>query len=318
MPVTVYYATNRVLNGPADALSSYSDSAVAPSDPSAVTYGTAFVSDAGLTADTVGAITALEDINKGGFSQQAIGDLSDPGRNLLIFIHGFDNSFENALTRAAFNQQWLEQSGVAGASATVVAFSWPSRGRLIGIPFPDYFYKQDQTKAGLSAFHLQSFFANLQPVIEAARAKGNRVFLLAHSMGNWALQGAIESWFAHGRGDAPLFDEAILAAADEIYTSFEYPPDGRLTGLDQLARRVSIYYSQRDDVLKLSMAINNGVRRLGQEGPHDRSNTTRFPPAHYRMVDCSAFQDYAFDLGSSHQYYRRSPGVRADIANTLA
>ena len=62
------------------------------------------------------------------------------------------------------------------------------------------------------------FFANLEPIIKAARSRGNRVFLLAHSMGNWALQSALES---HGNGDAHLFDEAMLAAADEVYDSFK-------------------------------------------------------------------------------------------------
>jgi esterase/lipase superfamily enzyme len=38
-----------------------------------------------------------------------------------------------------------------------------------------------------------SFFANLQPIVGQARGHGSRVFLLVHSMGNWALQAAIES-----------------------------------------------------------------------------------------------------------------------------
>jgi esterase/lipase superfamily enzyme len=314
---TVHFATNRVLTGPADQLLSYSSSVVAPSDPTAVTYGTAFVEDAGLDADTVGAIKSINSTQQGQFSDSAKGDLSDPGRNLLVFVHGFDNSFENAITRAAFNQQWFEQSGVPAASTAVVAFSWPSAGKLIGVPFPDLAYRSDQTRAGQSGLHLMTFFANLQPLIDAARSKSNRVFLLAHSMGNWALQAAVESWFMHGNGDAFLFDEAFLAAADEVYNTFEFGPEGRLSSLSRLAKRISIYSSERDDVLKLSMAVNLGVKRLGQDGPHDRANGTRFPPATYRMVDCSAVTDYAFDLASSHQYYRRSPLVRTDIAKTM-
>ncbi|MBS0525324.1 MAG: alpha/beta hydrolase [Proteobacteria bacterium] len=315
---TVYFATNRVLTGPADQLASYSSSVVAPSDPNAMTYGTAFVEDGRLDADTVGAIKSINDVQKGQFSDSAKGDLSDPGRNLLVFIHGFDNSFENAITRAAFNQQWLEQSGVPAASVAMVAFSWPSAAKLIGIPFPSLAYRSDQTRAGQSGLHLMTFFANLQPLIDAARSKGNRVFLLAHSMGNWALQAGVESWFLHGNGDAFLFDEVFLAAADEVYNTFEFAPDGRMSGLRRLTKRISIYASERDDVLKLSMAVNLGVKRLGQDGPHDRANVTRFPTATYRMVDCSAAADYAFDLASSHQYYRRSPTVRADIAKTMA
>ena len=70
-------------------------------------------------------------------------------------------------------------------------------------------------------------------------------------------------------------------------------------------------------VLPVSMAINLGAKRLGQDGPHDRSNTGRFPPARYRMVDCTGFRDYDFDFASSHQYYRRSPRVRSDIAAVM-
>jgi esterase/lipase superfamily enzyme len=316
---TIYFATNRALTGPADQLASYgSTTAVSPTDPTAVTYGTAFVEDAGLDADTVGAIKSINTIRQGQFSDSAKGDLSDPGRNLLVFVHGFDNTFENAITRAAFNQQWLEQSGVPAASTAVVAFAWPSAGKLIGIPFPDSAYRSDQTRAGQSGLHLMTFFANLQPLIDAARGRGNRVFLLAHSMGNWALQAAVEGWFVHGNGDAFLFDQAFLAAADEVYNTFEFAPLGRLSGLSRLAKRITIYSSTRDDVLKLSMAVNLGAQRLGQDGPHDRSDPTRFPPATYRMVDCSGFTDYAFDLASSHQYYRRSPTVRAEIAKAMA
>ena len=318
MATTVHFATNRALSGPPDQLRSYGSSVVAPSDPNAVTYGTAFVEDANLTADTIGAITSIRHIEQGRFSQSAVGDLSDPGRNLLVFIHGFDNSFENAITRAAFNQQWFAASRLPGADTAVVAFSWPSAGRLIGLPLFDMAYRRDQTTAGQSALHIRSFFANLAPLIDSARAKGNRVFLLTHSMGNWALQAAVESWFTHGNGDAFLFDEVFLAAADEVYNTFDFQPSGRLSALDRLCRRISTYASEEDAVLKLSMAVNLGAKRLGQDGPHDRANANRFPAAKYRMVDCSDFRDYDVDLASSHQYYRRSPSVRQDMANIMA
>jgi esterase/lipase superfamily enzyme len=317
MPVTVHYATNRVLDGPPDQLGSYSESVVAPSNASEVTYGTAFVNDANLDADTIGAITNLQAIGKGQFDQNVIDDLSDPGRNLLVFIHGFDNSFENAITRAAFNQQWFMKSGLAGAETSVVAFSWPSAGKLITLPFPSAAYRRDQTKAGQSGLHIMTFFANLEPIISSARARGNRVFLLAHSMGNWALQAGVESWFAHGNGDADLFDEVFLAAADEIHSSFDFLPMGRLSALDRLSRRISTYASDKDVVLDISMKINF-AKRLGQDGAHDRSNLQRFPADKYRTVMCGGFTDYKIDIASSHQYYRRSPGVRMDIANTMA
>ena len=121
MLTTVYFATNRALTGPAGDWRSYGATIVTPSDPAALTYATAFVDNTDLTADTTGAITDIRQINTGGFSADAVADLSDPGRNLLVFIHGFANDFENGITRAAFNREWLAQEHVAGADTTVVA-----------------------------------------------------------------------------------------------------------------------------------------------------------------------------------------------------
>jgi esterase/lipase superfamily enzyme len=317
MTATVYFATNRVLTGPAEQWQSYGSGIVSPSDPTALTYGTAFIADASLTADTTGAINSIQSISKGRFDPGSAADLSSPGRNLLVFIHGFDNSFEDALTRAAFNQQWFRQSGIAAADTTVIAFSWPSLGKLLSFPVPWEDYQHDQTMAGQSDGHLMNFFATLRPILTAARASGSRIFLLAHSMGNWALQGAVESWFVHGNPAAPLFDEVFLAAADERYDSFGFPLYGRLSGLHLLTRRTSIYYSRHDDVLQLSMTVNLGAQRLGQDGPLHRTDPALFPPARYRMVDCTGFTDYDVNFASSHQYYRRSPAVRADIAAVM-
>lgn len=313
MARTVYFATNRVVSRTTADYRNYGSGIVAPTDPSAVTYGTAFVDEADLTADTVGAIKSIQDVSKGQFGAQAMADLSNPGRNLLVFIHGFDNSFENAITRAAFNQQWLKDSGVAGADTTVIAFTWPSLGELISLPILFEDYCRDQMQARQSGAHIMRFFANLEPLIRKARATGRKVFLLVHSMGHIALQAAVESWFLHGNGQADLFDEAFLAAADEQHNSFGFPPPARLSDLKLLARRISIYFSTSDQVLHLSHVLN-GLRRLGERGPEDSANSTLFPPARYRVVDCSSFADYDRDFQGSHQYYRRSPKARADIA----
>lgn len=318
MLTTVYFATNRAPTGAASDWRSYGTTIVPPTDAGAITYATAFVDNTNLTADTTGAIQQIETIARGGFSQSARDDLSAPGRNLLVFIHGFDNSFENAITRAAFNREWFAASGVAAADTTVVAFSWPSLGQLISFPLPWGDYKQDQTMAGQSGFHLMSFFAVLQPILDSARAHGSRVFLLAHSMGNYALAAAVESWFTHGRAGALLFDEALLAAADEQFNTFDFPEPGRLSSLHRLARRISLYFSGADQVLKVSELVNLGAERLGQDGPDNRTDPARFPPAQYRMINCTAYRDYTpFDFASSHQYYRRSPGIRADITQVM-
>lgn len=312
MTTTVYFATNRIANHPADRPGNYTFGVVSPENPLQVTYGTAFVDSAGLTADKLGAIQSIHDLQKGAFSQETFDDLADGGRNILVFIHGFANSFEDAITRAAFNREWFSECGVADADTAVVAFSWPSRGQVITLPFLTLPYREDQKAAGNSGMPLMRFFANLLPILEKARQNGRRTFLLAHSMGNLALQGAVGAWFAQGNGDATLFDEAILAAPDIIDSAFATPAP--LSELGRLARRISILYSGGDRVLDHLSETLNSARRLGQAGPPGRDDIGLFPTATYRMVDCSGFTDYDANFQGSHQYYRRSMGVRAAIA----
>ncbi len=70
-------------------------------------------------------------------------------------------------------------------------------------------------------------------------------------------------------------------------------------------------------ILALAM---NFIQRLGFDGPKDKSDTHRYPKTRFRMVEVTKVEDYnLFDPpDASHQYYRRSPIVRADIASVMA
>jgi esterase/lipase superfamily enzyme len=317
---TIYFASNRITTGPASDWQSYGAEIVMPADPSLVRYAAAFVDGIDLAAEGSGAITAIENDRLGDFDDGVKGDIVGSGKNLLVFIHGFANSFKDGITRAAYNREWFAASGLADADTTVIAFSWPSLGQVVAAPphlLPDD-YLRDQTKAGQSSFHLAGFLKAVAPVTAQVRAQSRRTFLLAHSMGNFALQGAVESWFAHGNPAADLFDEVFLAAADERFDTFGFPAGARLSRLKDLGRRTSIYYSVRDVAMYLSFAVNL-VARLGHEGPEHKADPTEFDPARYRVLDCAEVDDYdlAIPPDASHQYYRRSPKVRADITAAM-
>ena len=101
----------------------------------------------------------------------------------------------DAVTRAAFNREWLAASKMPGTDTTVIAFSWPSLGKIIAGPILAADYQADQHMAVNSGLALMDFFANLQPILDAAHGKGVRVTLLAHSMGNLALESGVTNWF---------------------------------------------------------------------------------------------------------------------------
>ena len=91
-----------------------------------------------------------------------------------------------------------------------------------------------------------------------------------------------------------------------------------LSGLVQLSERVAIYFSRADQVLQLSMVVNLGAKRLGQDGPHNRADPNAFPPGQFSMVDCTDIRDFEFNFMTSHQYYRMSPQVRSIMAAEMA
>jgi esterase/lipase superfamily enzyme len=317
MPTTVFFASNRILTGDPDLVTSYGPNIQPPSVSTDMMYGTCFVDGVNIKADQAGSITSIQDTNKGAFAANVAGDLSSAGRNLLVFIHGFDNTFADAITRAAFNREFLAASEKPGTDTTVLAFSWPSLGKIVSFPILDADYRHDQKMATLSGVHLMSFFAQIEPLLRIARANGRRTYLLAHSMGNLALESAVENWFLHRNGKAELFNVSILAAADCGFDAFAQPNLTGLSGLSLLSSRISIYYSREDEVLDLSRTIN-GLQRLGQDGPKDRTNQTKFPAVVYRMFDATNINDYDRNFLSSHQYYRLSPTVRDAIAVDMA
>ena len=147
---TVYFATNRPPSGPTEDVASYGTGIQPPSDSTGLVYGTAFITGLDVATNVQGAVGSISNVSIGGFSDEAIGDLANAGRNLLVFIHGFDNTFSDALTRAAFNGEWLSESHDQAAEMSVIAFSWPSLGRLIDGPVLPDAYKRDQAMARLS------------------------------------------------------------------------------------------------------------------------------------------------------------------------
>ncbi len=315
----VYFATNRQ----GGAATGFGPDIVGM-EPDDVLYAVADVQGTNLTDASSGRIASIGGEAKGSFATAVENEILASNRNLLIFIHGFANSFEDAIKRAAFNADWFRASGIAAADTTVLSFTWPSLGAVIAAP-PHFLaddYLADQSQAGKSAFHLAYFLSYIDNFMQTRYRTTNpagKAFLLAHSMGNYALQGAVQWWFDNrGAGDL-IFEEAILAAADEIYDTFERPNGGRLSNLPKLANRITVYSSRKDIAMYLSSAVNLTCR-LGFDGPDDKRNGEIYPSAKFRMVDVTEVKDFdpVNPADATHQYYRRSKIVRADIARVMA
>jgi esterase/lipase superfamily enzyme len=341
---TVHFVTNRPRGAasaaPADAFGGEFPAA-AGSAAHPLFFGTARVTgtDARPGSLATGNLAEILDVQEGDFSPGARSDLLGGARNLLLFVHAFANSFSDAILRGAFNREWLAGSGRAEADCAVVVFTWPSPGRFVdgkdiipgaasvlltilawaldgrvSSPFANR-YVEDRTSARNSGADLARAITQMVPLLQGARQRGGRTYLLAHSMGHVVLEGAMPALPPIPGG---YFDHAVLAAGDSAFANGAHPP-GWLLGMPRHAAGTSVYFSDEDQILRLSEEVN-GMQRLGKDGPLGRGDNRTFPQAAFRFVDCSRVQDPVPDLelDKTHQYYRRIPAVRDDIAAALA
>lgn len=161
-------------------------------------------------------------------------------REVFVFIHGYNTSFEGAAIRTA---QLAVDMNLDGAP---ILYSWPSRASLLG-------YGAD-TRTAADQRMIDDLAAFLADV--SGRTGAERVHLVAHSMGNRFLVRALDR--LSERADALRFDEVVLAAPDVAVDEFE----ATWPRIMRLGERFTLYASQRDRALQISQTIN-GMRRIG-------------------------------------------------------
>jgi esterase/lipase superfamily enzyme len=165
---------------------------------------------------------------------------SSGSKEALVFIHGYNVSFNDAALRTA---QLTYDIGFDGAP---ILYSWPSKASL-------WRYSADRDASEWSADHLRDF---LESVVAITGKK--RVNVVAHSMGNRALLLALEGLGRAGRDT--LLGNVVLAAADFDVARFQTPV---ASVVRPLAQRVTVYMSAKDWALRASKALAANVR-LGE------------------------------------------------------
>jgi esterase/lipase superfamily enzyme/HEAT repeat protein len=228
-------------------------------------------------------LTGVRNLSQDAFFEGLEELQADKGRNLLVFIHGYNVSFEDAARRTAQMAFDLRFEGAP------VFYSWPSQANWYG-------YGTDQDSIQLSVKHIKRFLTAL-----AERSHAQTINLVAHSMGNVGLTQALKE-MDDSVGE-PLFNQVILAAPDIDATVFK---ERIAPFIVSKARRMTLYTSRSDLALIASRYFNQGPR-LGDSGPavvvYDGIETIDAT-----AVDCSL-------LG--HSYYGSNVSVLADVANLL-
>jgi esterase/lipase superfamily enzyme len=216
----------------------------------------------------VEAVTALEqDV----FLRTMRSLVGEQGQDTFVFVHGFNVSFEWSILTAARLKHDIRFAG------PMLAFSWASEGRSFDLLNPSGPYRRDEAKAAASVDQLVTFLSELDAQ-RRDQGQPGRIHLLAHSMGNRVLLGALER-LSLRETDAAKFGHVIFAAPDVDATTFV----NQFQRAHRLVESTTLYFCDEDQALKLSQRINNDSR-VGQK-PIYLAPPRFVPPLH--VIDCA-------------------------------
>lgn len=168
-------------------------------------------------------------------------------RNVLIFVHGFNNRFDDAVYRFA---QVVHDAKTPGIP---VLFTWPSLGELTLRA-----YAYDRESANSSGNALEQLIEML-----AADPTVKEINIVAHSMGNVVALEALRAMASRRGTIGAKVRNVALVAPDVGVDVFR----SEIQGMGRSRPRFLLFASQDDAALNFSKTIGGGIERIGAIDP---------------------------------------------------
>jgi len=192
--------------------------------------------------------------------------------NVLIFVHGYNNNFQESLYRLA------QIKADAGMDSIAVLFAWPSQGEAAA-------YAADKDAAAYSRDHLMALLAMV-----ASSPHVNEIMVVAHSMGCWLTAEALRELRVQRRDRViARLNRVVLAAPDIDVDEFRT----QVQVIGPLKPPLTLLVSKDDGALRLSNVISGSTQRAGAldiENPLVQEAALR---AKVRIIDISQLQSSA-------------------------
>ncbi|MFB9949997.1 alpha/beta hydrolase [Rhizobium puerariae] len=213
-------------------------------------------------------------------------------RRVLVFVHGFNNRYEDAVYRFA---QIVHDSKTDVAP---VLFTWPSRGSVFA-------YNYDKESTNYSREALEDMLRRL-----AREPNVSEVTVMAHSMGSWLTVEALRQMAIRDGRVAPKIQNVILASPDLDVDVFSR----QLAEIGEKRPHFTLFVSRDDRALSLSRRISGNIDRLGQVDPSVEPYRSEFEKAGIVVLDLTALK-----TGDrlNHGKFAESPEVVRLIGNRL-
>jgi esterase/lipase superfamily enzyme len=164
------------------------------------------------------------------------------GGDTLIYVHGFNQTFETAALDAARLSDAVKFRG------RTMVFSWPSRAGLL-----DYAYDRDS-----AMFSRDGFERVLSSIVSTPGSA--RVHIVAHSMGTMLALEGLGQLYGHYGDTVRGRIGAIVFAAPDIDMDVFSSAIGRI---GPLAGKITVIASTNDRALALSGRLAGGMTRVG-------------------------------------------------------
>jgi len=227
-------------------------------------------------------VTAFEGLDETKFIGQLIPAFGDSKKDILVFVHGYNVKFEDALLRLAQFRTDVHFAGIP------IAFVWPSLGTDTG-------YVHDGDVATSSHMQLAEM---LRTLIAQQEKQGGQVHVLAHSMGNRILLNAIDQLNLLYPSPRKILGHVICAAPDVELNVFKLNAP---IVIDR-CKSFTLYFNPNDRALNVGSSEVNISTRAG-------ATRITLPPG-LDSVDASKVDSW-FSL--QHSYYGDVPRVIADL-----
>lgn len=213
-------------------------------------------------------------------------------RRVLIFVHGFNNRYEDAVYRFA---QIVHDSK---ADVAPIIFTWPSRASVFG-------YNYDKESTNFSRDSLEDLLqrASKDP-------KVGEITVMAHSMGSWLTIEALRQMAIRNGRVAPKITDVILASPDLDVDVF----GKQIRAMGDKRPKFTLFVSRDDRALNLSRRISGNIDRLGQIDPTVEPYRTQLEQAGITVLDLTALKG---GDKLNHGKFAESPEVVRLLGNRL-
>jgi esterase/lipase superfamily enzyme len=211
----------------------------------------------------------------------------------VIFVHGYNSRFEDAVFRFA---QIMHDSSAPGMP---ILFTWPSRGELLA-------YAYDRESANYSRDGLEEGLRRL-----AADPRVTEISILAHSMGNWVTMEALRTMALRSGRVHPKIANVMLAAPDVDVDVFYT----QIAALGDKRPAMTLFVSQDDRALQFSRRLWGDVARLGSINPEEQPHKDEIARSKITVVDLTKLKS---GDPLAHGKFAQSPDVVRYIGARLA